>query len=178
MRPVHGVRLSRARVGAGDNCRHGAGRVLAVMDTWDEDGDGVNRQSPMAYNGGLKLGRAPAPPAEWRDYRDRPARQRPAREHVTRDNTHPPLACPRPRFNEPWRGYRCPACGRPMHHELNVYDAHETADRALATIGRAAVACYRLVRDLPRWAELVVGLVLTVAPVLGWLAANGWMGWA
>ncbi len=142
------------------------------MDSWDEE-DRPDRGSPMAYNGGLRIGRDRRP-AEWRDYDER-RRERPAREHPTKDGVHPPLYCPKPKINEPWRGYRCPACARPMHHELNVYDARESADRALQTIGRAAVAVYELARDLPRWAEVTVGLVLTVAPVLGWLAANGWM---
>ncbi len=144
------------------------------MDTWDED-DRPDRASPMAYNGGIKLGRAPQPPAEWRDYRDRPERQRPSREHPTSSRAHPPLACDRPRFREPWRGYRCPACGRPVHHEATAWDRHEFANQVLAAAGAAAGQAAYIVRTLPRWAEITVGLVLTVAPVLGWLAVNGWI---
>ena len=102
-------------------------------------------------------------------------RERRPGPHPHRGRAHPPLYCDRPRFREPWRGYRCPACGRPVHHEASVFDAHEAADRALATIGRALVAVYELMRDLPRWAEVTVGLVLVVFPVAGWLAAHGWI---
>lgn len=103
------------------------------------------------------------------------SRPKPHRAHPDRDRSHPPLFCPAPRINEPLRGYRCPACARRIHHEASVWDAQAAADRALATIGRALAAAFGLVRDLPRWAEITVGLVLTVFPVLGWLAANGWI---
>ena len=126
------------------------------MDTWDEEGEERYQEPALFQHVSLGRERRPGP-------------------HPHTGRSHPPFACPNPRYLEPWRGYRCPACGRPMHHEANALDAHETADRALQTIGRAAAAVWELVRDLPRWAEVTVGLVLTVAPVAGWLAANGWM---
>lgn len=140
----------------------------------EDDGHEADRPSVMSYNGGLRTGPA-APPAEWRDYRDRqPERARPARMHPTVDRRHPRLACSAPRWPEPWRGYRCPACGGRM-----LLDTHETvreaADRRLETISRAAVTAYGIVRDLPRWAEVLVGLVLTAGPVLGWLDVKGWL---
>lgn len=140
----------------------------------EDDGHEVDRGSPMSYNGGLRTGPA-VPPAEWRDYRDaQPPRARPAREHPVADRTHPRLCCPRPRWPQPWKGYRCPACGRPV-----LLDEHETVreatDRRLEMVGRAAVAAYEIVRDLPRWAEVLVGLVLTAGPVLGWLDVKGWL---
>ena len=136
----------------------------------EDDGHETDRPSVMSYNGGLRTGPA-APPAEWRDYRER---ARPVREHPTQDRAHPRLSCPRPRWPEPWRGYRCPACGRPV-----LLDEHETVreatDRRLEAAGRATAAAWEIVRDLPRWAEVVIGLVLVAAPLLGWLDVKGWL---
>lgn len=116
-----------------------------------------------------------AEPALFDYVRVAPDRPRPHQAHPHTGRTHPPLACPAPRISEPLRGYRCPACMRRVHHEASAWDAHEAADRALAALGAAIVAAVRLLRDMPRWAEVGVGLALTVAPLLGWAAAQGWI---
>lgn len=94
---------------------------------------------------------------------------------------HPPLDCPSPRLMATLRGYyRCPACGlkvRLAGSRTWREDGYERADRVLAAVGEAVRQCADLARELPRWAEVAVGLVLLAGPALAWLSAQGWLEW-
>jgi hypothetical protein len=117
--------------------------------------DTGNRESPMAYNGGLQVG--PAEPGRRDDagliYDGSvgfpPGGQ--ARSHGKRAR-HPPIDCPNVRLMSSFRGfYRCPCCGgkvRLSDDPTVIEAARSGADEWLETLIWAGQMAAWMVRDI------------------------------